>query len=809
MLKSNLRYLREKHNLTIAELATMLGVNSLTVQWWEEDRINPDSKELISIAKYFSVKVDELLSSDLEKLSIEAKKENRTLSDPVKLNQFVKTGNTSKTKVSSRSIVILVGVLTTVFFAILNIFLIWNTSVDLPFFDETKTNVLVEIPEIEVVTGEERFTNAMVSAGRNFSVYMDDDGKLIGYGDNEYQQLNFSNWTDLKEISAGGFHTLGLRNDGTVLATGYNAYGQLNVKQWSQVDHVSAGRYHSLGLKDDGTVLCTGGEKKYAQCDVSSWEDIFQVSAGRYNSYGLKSNGTVITTSDNGYGQANISGWNDIIQVSSGTYHVLGLKSDGTVVCAGGQKGDGACNVSSWSDIVQVVGAGYHSIGLKKDGTVVAVGNNDKGQLNVSSWSNVIFVSGGRYHTIGLTEDFKFLSIGLDNGQSVNNSNTQSTPATGEESEESSTDQTVIKSGEIEYRNIGDNNRMSYQIGDNGNSITNAKFDNIEFRYTFTSAKDNFLVKIKTIDGLEYVTSFVYRNTAANSKGSYLYEEILKVLRVDDNARIGQTLSFSVAERVDDNDISKGYTNWIDIKEKFDAKSDFERLFMWQGGIEIKDNGYLYAIYPGRFDVSRFKTGSDLDLSFGYDYVYLLYNNENYQYGGDKLYLSDVMSRRHNLTWSSNFPDDFEVNKTYYACNSVHSLKEISVTPNLITHCVPFSLSQVKFGIEPFASAMPYGEIKFSYSREWMISKADKTFKLFIEIPDLGYSYDTNLEVELLSGYFNINILDELKGKVTISESTSNEVKVIVKVIVNGVGNYLSSDPLEFEMTLNKEDLSE
>lgn len=253
--------------------------------------------------------------------------------------------------------------------------------------------------------------STLISAGREFSVYINLNEKVVGFGDNTYRQLNFDNWSDIVQVSAGGFHTLGLKSDGTVVATGNNNFGQLEIDQWRNIKQVSGGRYHSLGLKNDGTVVCVG-EDKYGECNTSSWRNIIQVSAGRYNSYGLRKDGTVISTLDNEYGQANVSNWIDITQISAGTYHIIGLKSDGTVVCVGGQKGDGVCNVTSWSDIKQVVGAGYHSVGLRKDGSVVAVGNNDFGQLETSGWQNISAISGGRYHTIALLDDGTIIGVG-------------------------------------------------------------------------------------------------------------------------------------------------------------------------------------------------------------------------------------------------------------------------------------------------------------------------------------------------------------------------------------------------------------
>ena len=411
MFSKNIGYLRKKFGLSQDEMANKIGVSRQTISKWENGDVTPDSQNLIELAKFFKVKVHDLVMSDLTGNVITETGFPIPTQDKVE-GQSIES---AKIKVKQLSIVpFILGASILLALTILSVFLydyfkgsIYDTNKEVVQDDYIESE-----PEEEEIASVGIDYQKKLSAGRYFTIVIDANSSLNGYGENTYRQLDVKSWVDIIEVSAGGFHTLGLKNDGTVLATGYNEYGQLNVEQWSQVEQISAGRYHSLGLREDGTVLCTGGEKKYAQCDVSSWRDIIQVSAGRYNSYGLVSDGTVVTTQDNGYGQANISSWKDIVQVSSGTYHVLGLKSDGTVICAGGQKGDGACNVNSWRDIVQVAGAGYHSIGLKNDGVVVAVGNNDYGQLNVSSWADVVAITGGRYHTVGMLENGDLVAVG-------------------------------------------------------------------------------------------------------------------------------------------------------------------------------------------------------------------------------------------------------------------------------------------------------------------------------------------------------------------------------------------------------------
>lgn len=418
MFNRNISFLRKKFNYTQEELAKKLNITRQTVSKWENGEVVPDSYNLIEISKLFSVKVQDLIMTDLrdgnELISDTDKLDNKIDNQSIenvksKLVQNVITPKCNKSRIAKILIsLLLISVITLVYFN--KDYFLYNSNkevIDTP----------IQEPEEEIID-----YSKLLSAGREFSVYIDQNGKVVGFGDNTYKQLNVGNWYDIVQISAGGFHTLGLKSDGTVVATGYNNFKQLDVNSWINIKQVSGGRYHSLGLREDGTVLCVG-ENKYGACNVSSWTNIVQVSAGRYNSYGLKDDGTVISTQDNEYGQANISNWTDISQVSAGTYHVIGLKTDGTVLCAGGQKGDGACNVTSWSDIKQVVGAGYHSIGLKKDGTVVAAGSNGYGQINTASWENIEAIAGGRYHTLGVNNSGKILAIGSnEQGQTNINS---------------------------------------------------------------------------------------------------------------------------------------------------------------------------------------------------------------------------------------------------------------------------------------------------------------------------------------------------------------------------------------------------
>lgn len=57
----SIRYHREKNNLTQAELAAKLGVNSNTVTQWETGARKPNIIMLKSVAKLLNCTTDELL----------------------------------------------------------------------------------------------------------------------------------------------------------------------------------------------------------------------------------------------------------------------------------------------------------------------------------------------------------------------------------------------------------------------------------------------------------------------------------------------------------------------------------------------------------------------------------------------------------------------------------------------------------------------------------------------------------------------------------------------------------------------------
>lgn len=73
-----LKKLRTQHNLTQEELAGKIYVTRTAVSKWESDRGYPNIDSLKAIARFFSITVDELLSSD-EILTIAEENQKQTI----------------------------------------------------------------------------------------------------------------------------------------------------------------------------------------------------------------------------------------------------------------------------------------------------------------------------------------------------------------------------------------------------------------------------------------------------------------------------------------------------------------------------------------------------------------------------------------------------------------------------------------------------------------------------------------------------------------------------------------------------------
>lgn len=185
-----------------------------------------------------------------------------------------------------------------------------------------------DVPEVhEFQEQVEEWKNIiLIQANEHGSVGMDQKGKVYGVFYNQYE-------------GDGNIYENGLKYKKPLIYQDYS--------EWSDIVDISIGYYQNIGLKSDGMAVSRGGAA-YLYSNVSDWKDIIQISAGYNHTVGLKSDGTVVAVGANDKNQCDVSEWKDIVAVDSGFYYTVGIKKDGTIVTAGQGCFDEEIDLSDW-----------------------------------------------------------------------------------------------------------------------------------------------------------------------------------------------------------------------------------------------------------------------------------------------------------------------------------------------------------------------------------------------------------------------------------------------------------------------------
>ncbi len=237
--------------------------------------------------------------------------------------------------------------------------------------------------------------------------------------------------SNVKMISARGYHTLALKKDGSTWAWGFNGNGRLG-------DGTTNDRHSPVpvnGLEGHGGVLAISGG---GAVNMALMADHSLLGWGE-NDLGAVGDGTW----DDRYAPTPVSqasGLKEITAVSTGWGHVVALAKDGSVWTWGqngqGELGDGTnqarnlpFQVPGLADVTAVSAGDAHTIVLKKDGTVWAWGANANGQLGVGSiftssavpvqvkdLKNVLLMRGRNFNSLAIKADGSVWAWG-DNGR--------------------------------------------------------------------------------------------------------------------------------------------------------------------------------------------------------------------------------------------------------------------------------------------------------------------------------------------------------------------------------------------------------
>ncbi|MGO9479442.1 MAG: RCC1 domain-containing protein [Limisphaerales bacterium] len=263
----------------------------------------------------------------------------------------------------------------------------------------------------------------LIAAGFYFSLALQANGTVVGWGDNTYGQLTIpSAATNLVSIAAGAYYCLALRADGHVLAWGNNTYSQTNVPaSATNVIAIAAGAYHCLALRADGSVVAwgagtnIGSTPNFGQSIVPAIAtNITAITAGSYHSLALRADGTLLSWG-NDNNQTDIpSDATNVIAIASGQDFNLVLKANGTLETWGGSDSYNDWNYPEGAtNIVAIWANGWDGFAIRNDGTVFSWGRNDVSQLALPpSITNPQQFAPGWLHTLALLPDGTILACG-------------------------------------------------------------------------------------------------------------------------------------------------------------------------------------------------------------------------------------------------------------------------------------------------------------------------------------------------------------------------------------------------------------
>lgn len=263
-----------------------------------------------------------------------------------------------------------------------------------------------------------------ISAGYDFSLAIDYDGQVWGWG-NDYSGQLGSSYERLPQHSVLRPTRIDLPEKARTIAAGHGASVAI-----LEDDRILAwGLLHGTNTESPPIVHSS------TPVELQGFPTLASVSTVDNRVVGLSQDGTVWHVGQTVDGKRNqtpqqVVGLSDIVEVSTGEGHELALREDGTVWGWGnsllGQLGleNRAPNpvaipvhIMGLSHIVSIAAGGEHCLALRNDGVIMSWGWNGAGQLGrengdsvyspdqVPTIANVVSIAAGTDHSIAVAKD--------------------------------------------------------------------------------------------------------------------------------------------------------------------------------------------------------------------------------------------------------------------------------------------------------------------------------------------------------------------------------------------------------------------
>lgn len=284
-----------------------------------------------------------------------------------------------------------------------------------------------------------------VSAGKDYSLALDTNGNVWGWGKNTYYEIGQVNQTkvlkprmitknvNIVKISAGANTSVMIADDGTIYTYGLNSDGQAGTGDYTSkvanranydclnVIDISAGNAHVMALKADGTVWVTGsnaygqlGDNNKAVKQVNIYqkvelpETIVYIEAGENSCFAISNTGNVYAWGQNNYGQLGVADkqnryepqkidtLSNIREISSGINHTIARDGNGYIYVSGtnkqGELGTGNNDpkiaydrINTINTIMDISAGQNYSVVALKDGSVWGWGDYNHGDPDLKS----------------------------------------------------------------------------------------------------------------------------------------------------------------------------------------------------------------------------------------------------------------------------------------------------------------------------------------------------------------------------------------------------------------------------------------
>ncbi len=263
----------------------------------------------------------------------------------------------------------------------------------------------------------------VITAGGYHCVALDNSGSIIAWGQDDYGQCaNEPNGAGFKAVGAGGFHSLAVKPDGSIVGWGANEWGQVDCPSGTGFEKVTGGLLHSVALRSDGS-LVAWGDNRYGQTDVPSGKGFKAIAAGYRHNVALCSDNSIIAWGDNRYGQADVPPGSNFKAVAAGANHCIALKEDGSLV-AWGDNSWGQCEVPPGKDFKEIAAGYRHSIALTETGRILQWGGLEPTLPLANTW---LYWGTGRSLRL---DTYSWKSLGIETAQDGSQTATFELPIT-------------------------------------------------------------------------------------------------------------------------------------------------------------------------------------------------------------------------------------------------------------------------------------------------------------------------------------------------------------------------------------------